>query len=200
MEAKSLIIGAHPDDIEVMMGHAAAASPHNHALVATRGERGCNRLSDPDFVQAGLRVIESQNGLATLGIPHHQQHYRDLPDSDLVNHIDKLAAVIAEIVTANGIKQLVTFGPGGFDGHPDHVAAHRAAKRAAEGLEIPLVVRCDAKQPVNPDLTLSGSRQLKVTAMRCHASQYDPQTDPATWPQFELYCEQLECESYRHYQ
>ena len=46
---KSLIIGAHPDDIEVLMGHFAAANPCNHAFVATRGERGRNRLDDEGF-------------------------------------------------------------------------------------------------------------------------------------------------------
>jgi LmbE family N-acetylglucosaminyl deacetylase len=198
--AKSLIIGAHPDDVEVLMGFAAATNPQNHALIATRGERGHSRLEDVEFVSAGLRILESQKGLEAIGIPPYRQHYRDFADGYLMSQIGHLVTAIVEVAAANGVEQLVTFGPRGFDGHRDHVAVFQAARRAAKELTIKLLVRLDANQVDKidkTDLILTGDRQLKIKAMRHHLSQYDPETDPATWPNFELYNRQLEREVYK---
>jgi LmbE family N-acetylglucosaminyl deacetylase len=198
--AKSLIIGAHPDDVEVLMGFAAATNPHNHALIATHGERGHSRLDDAEFVSSGLRILESQRGLEAIGIPPYRQHYRDFADGYLMSQMGYLVTAIIEVAAANGVEQLVTFGPRGFDGHRDHVAVFQAARRAARELNLKLLVRLDANQAdkiEKADLVLTGDRQLKINAMRYHLSQYDPETDPATWPNFEPYNQQLERELYK---
>jgi LmbE family N-acetylglucosaminyl deacetylase len=39
---RSLIVGAHPDDIEVMMGYALAEAESPIAVLATNGEAGVN--------------------------------------------------------------------------------------------------------------------------------------------------------------
>jgi len=84
-----------------------------------------------------------------------------------MSQIGHLVTAIVEVAAANGVEQLVTFGPRGFDGHRDHVAVFQAARRAVKELNIRLLVRLDANQIDKidkADLILTGDRQLKIKA------------------------------------
>ena len=136
--------------------------------------------------------------MAAIGIPP-QQHHRNFGDGYLLSQVGPVAESISEIAAANGVEQIVTLGSRGFDGHLDHIAAFHAARRAAKKLKLRLLVRFDISQLSEPDLILSGNRQFKIDALRHHRSQYDPDTDPATWPNFGPYNNQLESELYKLY-
>src|SRR5215471_14701529 len=94
-----LISGAHPDDIETMLGYLAlSVASRARAIVATDGtESTLNRTLDRQFVKNGCRRFESQAGLAALGIDTNRQIYLGLRDGKLPDSSIGLAETVAEI-------------------------------------------------------------------------------------------------------
>jgi N-acetyl-1-D-myo-inositol-2-amino-2-deoxy-alpha-D-glucopyranoside deacetylase len=81
---------------------------------------------------------------------------------------ERLAAVLREVRPG----AVVTYGPDGGYGHPDHVQANRVTMRAVELASVPRVfwtVRADG----SPTVRVDGTAYLpaKVAAMRAHATQ-----------------------------
>src|SRR2546427_789520 len=118
MTLNILAIGAHPDDIELGCGGSLAklarAGSRIHALVLSRGGRGCHAGID--------RSEESHRALRRLGVAEVIQ--KDFPDTrfpacrnDIIASIEQACAVI---------------GPGrvytmcGEDHHQDHRTVHEA--------------------------------------------------------------------------
>jgi LmbE family N-acetylglucosaminyl deacetylase len=175
---RTLFPTAHPDDAEVKQGHLAMAEETDgYSLVATRGEKGINRLSDPDFVINGGRILESQAGLAHVGLPLERQFYMDGPeDGNLMNSVPVLALKIAGLVIRHDIKRVVSLDP--LDKHhPDHVATYDATVLAtklleAEGYDVEHLALDDAG---NGELwfpaTVDTIRR-KLGAMAQHKTQY----------------------------
>jgi LmbE family N-acetylglucosaminyl deacetylase len=148
------------------------------------------------FVREGQRIFESLAGIALRGIPTEQQYYRTLPDGQLKHYAGSVALTIIDVALQQEAKQLVSFGPRGFDGHGDHRATYQGSLLAACVLGLPLLTRFDIDQTADPDLVFCGSRQDKLASIRTHPSQYDIHTDPSSWPSFEPYAAQLEEERY----
>jgi LmbE family N-acetylglucosaminyl deacetylase len=115
---------AHPDDEVYLSGGLMAAAVDAGSRVvcvtATRGERG---TPDPEGWPperlAVVREAELAASLAVLGVTEHR--FLDYPDGGCDGvpageAADRLAEVIADVRPDT----LLTFGPDGMTGHPDH--------------------------------------------------------------------------------
>jgi LmbE family N-acetylglucosaminyl deacetylase len=119
-------VWAHPDDEAYLSGGLMAAAADGGARVvcvtATRGERGTPDPDDwPPARLAPLRDAELATSLAVLGVTDHC--YLDYPDGECAGvpsteAVDRLAEIITEIEPDT----VLTFGPDGMTGHPDHRA------------------------------------------------------------------------------
>jgi LmbE family N-acetylglucosaminyl deacetylase len=131
-------VWAHPDDEAYLSaGLMAAATEHGGRVVcvtATRGEHGTDQPEAwPPERLARLRERELAASLATLGVSEH--HWLDHRDGELsaVPDDEGVGAVGAVLRTVRA-DTVVTFGPDGITGHPDHVAVGRWATQAGREL------------------------------------------------------------------
>ena len=123
-----MAILAHPDDESLgnggMLAKYAAEGIEIHLVVATRGERGWpgKESEYPGLETLGkLREAEVRAAANVLGL--HSVYFLDYLDGDL-NEAHP-AEVIAKIVGYLRLVRpdvVVTFGPFGGYGHPDHIA------------------------------------------------------------------------------
>lgn len=130
-----LAVFAHPDDESLAMGGTLARYAHAGVEVslvcATRGEWGL--ISDPALATrenlAEVREDELRAACQVLGIS--QLHFLDCPDSD-VNHTDwpEVEEKIVRHIRKLRPDVIVTFGPDGLYGHPDHIAVSTLATAA----------------------------------------------------------------------
>jgi LmbE family N-acetylglucosaminyl deacetylase len=200
-----LSVWAHPDDETYLAGGLmAAAAAHGQRVVcvcATAGEHGTDDPTAwPPERLGPVRRWEAAAAMAVLGVAEH--HWLDLPDGGLAGldptgPVDRLAALIAQVWPDT----ILTFGPHGSTGHPDHCtvsrwvgAAHRRVGTGARLLHAattephvaewgPLyeewgVYMTDERPPPVPvadlavDLRLAGDLlDRKVTALRAMATQ-----------------------------
>jgi LmbE family N-acetylglucosaminyl deacetylase len=125
---KLLAVLAHPDDESLGLGGTlakyAAEGIETYLVTATRGERGWKggKETYPGIKALGdLRTMELQAAAKSLGV--RQVYFLDYLDADLdgadpKEATDKIARHIREIQP----DVVVTFGPDGSYGHPDHIA------------------------------------------------------------------------------
>ncbi len=149
MNDRPVLLGIfpHPDDETYTaagsMAKAAASGADVYLLCATRGEQG--RIGDAALATAGtlgaVRERELRAACDALGIhPPHFLDYRDgtLPDLDLAEAAGRIVAVIRALRP----RVVVTLGPDGVYGHPDHVALHKlvtpAFRSAGGGSRFPV--------------------------------------------------------------
>ena len=117
-------VWAHPDDEVYLSGGLMAAAVDAGSRVvcvtATRGERGtADPRSWPPARLALLREAELAASLAVLGVTDHRR--LGYPDGECAavpagDAIGRLAEVMAEVRPDT----VLTFGPDGMTGHPDH--------------------------------------------------------------------------------
>ena len=132
MEELGTVLGiwAHPDDetylCGAIMAAAARAGSRVVCVTATRGELGS---TDPDLWPAGdrlarVRTVELENALRSLGVTEHQ--WLDYPDGGCAD-VDADDAVARLRAIADDVQPdtVLTFGPDGMTGHPDHQAVSR---------------------------------------------------------------------------
>jgi N-acetylglucosamine malate deacetylase 2 len=189
-----LAVFAHPDDETFRPGGTQALlallGVRVEVLTFTHGEAGSRGESPhctPDELPS-IRESELRCACAALGI----QPPRLLDYADGHLHEADTETMIAQILSAlNEIEPqiLLSFGPDGLSGHPDHIAVgqwtaeafRRADKIAAfYTVAVPrsLAQKLDMRQihPV-PDeaialtVDVSSVWETKLTAMRCHATQ-----------------------------
>jgi mycothiol S-conjugate amidase len=147
-----LAVHGHPDDETVHAGGTlaryAAEGVRVVCVVCTRGELG--RIADPVLAtpenQANLgelRLAEMQRALALLGaVEWRWLGFRDSgtdgspsnadPDAFCAQDPDEIAGRVAGLVRELRPQVIITHNEHGDDGHPDHVAAARAARAAYE--------------------------------------------------------------------
>ncbi len=188
-------IFAHPDDETFRPGGTLALLARSgvkvHVLTLTHGEAGsCGEpaLCIPDELP-GVREHELCCACAALGIePPRLLSYPDggLTDADP----ERVGADILAVARQVHPQALLSFGPDGLSGHPDHIIVGQWAAeifRSTEELAalytvaVPqsLATRLGMKQvhPV-PDETLALAVDVtsvwerKLAAMRCHATQW----------------------------
>src|SRR5512135_2668817 len=133
---KLLAILAHPDDESLGFGGTlakyGAEGGQTYLVTATRGEHGrfgsLGKGGDP--VEVGrVREAELRAAAAVLGI--HEVSILGYPDGG----VDKVEAPIAVGEIVSHIRRIrphviITFGPEGAYGHPDHVAISQLATAA----------------------------------------------------------------------
>ncbi|MEV0705940.1 PIG-L deacetylase family protein [Nocardia aurea] len=128
-------IWAHPDDEVYLSGGLMAAARDSGRRVvcvtATRGEHGtADPQRWPPARLARVRTAELRASLAALGVTEH--HHLDLPDGDCAAApFDAVVARLSAIAAEVRPEVVLTFGPDGFTGHPDHriVSAWAGATR-----------------------------------------------------------------------
>lgn len=116
---------AHPDDEAYLMGGVMAlavdAGQRVACITATRGDAGESADLERWPVErlAEIRVQELKLCLEVLGVTEHQ--WLDLPDGGLadVDPSDPIARIAATIERVRP-DTVMTFGPDGMTGHPDH--------------------------------------------------------------------------------
>lgn len=128
-------IWAHPDDETYLSGGLMAAAV-DHGLpvacvTATAGEKGTDDPErwPPDKL-ARRRRRELTDALSMLGVDDHAWlDYQDGHCADVP--VEEAVARLVDIVERFRPDTILTFGPDGVTGHPDHVAVGRWADLAA---------------------------------------------------------------------
>ncbi len=202
-------IWAHPDDeVFVAGGLMVDAVRKGRRVVCvhmTRGEGGLSfrRPSAPE-VLATIRENELGTSLARLGV--EKPRFFDYPDGALAQVASaEAAARIRDVLEELRPDAIVTFGPDGFTGHPDHRVLsawvtealtssneqqtrlyHAVVSAAWRDSFVPALNEFDFFWPghpevcTNPDLTVFLDDELlaaKMSALRAHASQMRPLFD-----------------------
>lgn len=149
MSARICCLFAHPDDDTYGVGGTMAGLADRRqeltVVLATSGEAG--EIADPILATretlGAVREAEDRASWAALGLEPDLRFLRcpdgrvaDVPPEDLVG-------AFVQILLEVRPHLVVTFGPDGITGHPDHIAVGRAAteafhvarRQASEGLE-----------------------------------------------------------------
>ena len=186
---------AHPDDESFgcagALAVAHAAGDTTRLLVVTRGEAGTpDGMSDPAFGdqrEAELICAAKEIGLDEVSL---LDGYPDggVADQDFDQLVDDIAAWLADRRPA----AVITFGPHGVTGHPDHIVVGNATRWAVERLaEIGIAPNAvyafspvfdpgrnlydlsPEEQGVSHRIHITDVAQRKLAALECHASQTD---------------------------
>lgn len=202
-----LAVWAHPDDESLLAGGLLAEVTRRGGRVvtvcATAGEHGTDDpVVDPPVALAARRVTELDAALAALGAePAIHLGYEDGGCCLVSEHL--AAHLIGRVLDRVAPDVILTFGPDGVTGHPDHLAVGRWVRRAVadRGDRIPLVTTVAASawpadgidrlhsieafwpgfpKLIAPDLVVHLDDELldrKIAAIGCHGSQMGPVHD-----------------------
>jgi LmbE family N-acetylglucosaminyl deacetylase len=130
----TLAIWAHPDDETYLAGGLVAAlrdaGERVVVVTATRGEEGTGPVTAAERSGvATLRAAELTAALHTLGVVEH--HWLDYADGTCAEQDPSIpVARLVEIISDVRPRTVISFGPDGFTGHPDHIAVGRWAAEA----------------------------------------------------------------------
>ena len=116
---------AHADDERViapLLAKLAREGRETHLVIATDGAKGIRDFAGiPAGAElAAARAKEAQCAATRLGV--RQLHLLGLPDAGLASFdaLGKLRTALAAIVDSLNPSVIITFGPEGGTGHPDH--------------------------------------------------------------------------------
>ena len=116
---------AHPDDERViapLLSRLARQGRETHLVIATDGAKGVRDFAripaGPEL--AAARVKEANCAATRLGV--RQLHLIGLPDAGLASFdaLGKLRSALIAIIDSIRPAAIITFGPEGGTGHPDH--------------------------------------------------------------------------------
>lgn len=120
-----LAVFAHPDDERVigpLLSRLAREGRDTHLVIATDGAKGVTPFAHiPAGAElAAARAKEASCAAKRVGV--RQLHMLGLPDGGLAsfNELGKLRSAIAAIIDSVRPAAIITFGPEGGTGHPDH--------------------------------------------------------------------------------
>jgi LmbE family N-acetylglucosaminyl deacetylase len=123
--APILAVFAHPDDERVigpLLSKLAREGRETHLVIATDGSQGVRDFAHipagPEL--AAARAREAQCAADRLGV--RKLHILGLPDGGLASFetLGSLRAGVAAIIDSIKPAAIITFGPEGGTGHPDH--------------------------------------------------------------------------------
>ncbi len=133
---KLMAVLAHPDDESLGIGGTlakyAGEGVETYLVTATRGERGrfgeSGKKPTPDVV-GRVREAELREAAAVLGV--REVNFLDYYDGDLdqVNVTEAVARIAGHLCRVRP-HVVITFGPEGAYGHPDHIAISQLATAA----------------------------------------------------------------------
>ena len=130
-----LAVFAHPDDESFLAGgtlaHYAFSGVEVELLCLTHGEKGYSEQATGEerYLLPRVRKAELARSCKNLGVK--LLPVLDFPDGDLANiGLAKLTQPIVNVIRLHRPDIVLTFGPEGLTGHPDHIAIHRATTRA----------------------------------------------------------------------
>jgi LmbE family N-acetylglucosaminyl deacetylase len=116
---------AHPDDERVigpLLSRLAREGRETHLVIATDGSKGVTDFAriPAGPVLAAARTKEATCAANRLGV--RQLHIIGLPDGGLASFevLGKLRPALAAIIDSLNPAAIITFGPEGGTGHPDH--------------------------------------------------------------------------------
>jgi LmbE family N-acetylglucosaminyl deacetylase len=124
-KAPILAVFAHPDDERVigpLLSRLAREGRETHLVIATDGSQGIREFAHipagPEL--AAARSKEAACAANRLGVK--QLHILGLPDGGLASFsvLGKLRSGVAAIIDSLRPSVIITFGPEGGTGHPDH--------------------------------------------------------------------------------
>jgi LmbE family N-acetylglucosaminyl deacetylase len=190
-----LAIFAHPDDETFRPGGTLALLAQRgvevHVLTLTHGEAGsCGEppLCTPAELP-GVRERELRCACAALGI--QPPILLDYPDGHLTEaDPERVIAEILSVIHQVCPQVLLSFGPDGLSGHPDHILVGHCAAEAFHQVEeiaalytvaVPQSLAQTLKmRQLNPvpnvmialTVDISSVWEEKLAAMRCHATQW----------------------------
>ncbi|MCL6739234.1 N-acetyl-1-D-myo-inositol-2-amino-2-deoxy-alpha-D-glucopyranoside deacetylase [Streptomyces neyagawaensis] len=153
-----LLVHAHPDDETICTGATMARYAAEGVAVTlvtcTLGEEGeviplhlASLVSGRKDRLGQRREGELRSALAQLGVYDHRilgapGRYRDSGMADSAGNdrsdcfwradVGRAAAELAEVIREVRPQVVVTYGPDGSYGHPDHIQAHRVTMRAVD--------------------------------------------------------------------
>ena len=186
---------AHPDDESFSCAGALALANEEgkttRLLVATRGEAGTPD-GEPDPAFSGVREAELIGAAKAIGLDEVSmlEGYPDggVADEPFSRLVDEITAWLAD----RRPQAVITFGPHGVTGHPDHVVVGSATRWAVEKLSESgiapnaVYVIVPTFNPGGALYDLSGEEQAathriditalanrKLAALEVHASQAD---------------------------
>lgn len=116
---------AHPDDERIigpLLSRLARQGRETHLVIATDGSKGVRDFTripaGPEL--AAARVKEANCAASRLGV--RRLHLIGLPDAGLASFdaLGKLRTALAAIIDSVRPAAIITFGPEGGTGHPDH--------------------------------------------------------------------------------
>jgi len=129
-------VWAHPDDESFtcagIMNLAVSNGQKVICVTATKGEAGVQDESrwPPDKL-GEIRAAEMAEGLKVLGVKDH--HWLNYPDGGCADVPEEEAvAKLKKLIDKYQPNSIMTFGPEGLTGHPDHHAVSRWASLAAK--------------------------------------------------------------------
>ncbi|MEZ7131653.1 N-acetyl-1-D-myo-inositol-2-amino-2-deoxy-alpha-D-glucopyranoside deacetylase [Nonomuraea sp. AD125B] len=157
-DRRLLLVHAHPDDESIgtgaTMAKYAAEGAHVTLVTCTLGEEGevipaelAHLAADGEDRLGPYRVGELAAACAALGVEDHRflggpGRWRDSgmmgaatndhPRAFWRADLDEAAGELVEVIREVRPQVLVTYDANGFYGHPDHIQAHRVARRAFE--------------------------------------------------------------------
>jgi LmbE family N-acetylglucosaminyl deacetylase len=193
---------AHPDDERVigpLLSRLAREGRETHLVIATDGAKG---VRDFAHIPAGAelaaaRAKEASCAAERLGV--RQLHLLGLPDGGLASFdvLGSLRSALVAIVDSLRPAGIITFGPEGGTGHPDHRLVGNVVTQVVQGdaryMNVDLLYaslpteRLRTAPPAQP--TVNGMAEALLTvrvsfeerdleagreAFACHRSQYAP--------------------------
>ena len=176
-----LAIFPHPDDETVACGgtlrRLAALHREVTLLVLTRGERGAGGGS-PEMGLGDRRRAEMELAARHLRVSHLLQW--QFPDGGLAQQGDRLRPRLELLVQSLRPDLLVTFGPDGLYGHPDHVACSELVSQVRSRARPKPRLWCVAlPRPMRRALVLLGSLPTESGA---GGPALDPTASVFVWP------------------
>ena len=187
-----LVVLAHPDDETLISGTLAKLMAQGSEVVvvfATSGDDG------PDMTGRGLygealarvRENEAQESLIRIGITKPPLFLK-IPDSYVSEHKTELSDRITEIIREYHPGMVITFGPDGVTGDPDHITTGRITDQIFDScnsgkllLHVAMSVQAShiypipapvANQLIDMRINVSGYKRIRIRCNKAHRTQF----------------------------
>lgn len=179
MERRSLmIILAHPDDESLPVGGTiakyAASGASVTLIAATAGQPGA--AGRAFWEGAALREGELRAAAGVLGaVEVRVLGYADGTLDQACQ--DEVRRRLRALILTHRPDAVITFGPEGLSGHPDHLAIHRLATEAFDAAALPgarlyYIASAAAQGGAVAAIDVGAFREAKARASACHPGSH----------------------------